>query len=44
MPASATSSSQQAYVYYMYGDSNTGQRAPYDVGMARIPIVNVNSN
>ena len=35
---------QQAYVGYVYGDSTSGQRALYEVGMAGIPIVNVNNN
>jgi acetyl-CoA acetyltransferase len=35
---------QQAYVGYVYGDSTSGQRALYDVGMTGIPIVNVNNN
>ena len=35
---------QQAYVGYVYGDSTSGQRALYDVGMSGIPVVNVNNN
>jgi len=35
---------QQAYVGYVYGDSTSGQRALYDVGMSGVPIVNVNNN
>lgn len=35
---------RQAYVGYVYGDSASGQRALYDVGMSGIPIVNVNNN
>lgn len=35
---------QQAYVGFVYGDSTSGQRALYDVGMTGIPIVNVNNN
>lgn len=35
---------QQAYVGYVYGDSTSGQRALYQVGMTGIPIVNVNNN
>jgi sterol carrier protein 2 len=35
---------QQAYVGYVYGDSTSGQRALYDVGMTGLPIVNVNNN
>lgn len=34
----------QAYVGYVYGDSTSGQRALYEVGMSGIPIVNVNNN
>ena len=34
----------QAYAGYVYGDSTSGQRALYDVGMTGIPIVNVNNN
>jgi sterol carrier protein 2 len=35
---------QQAFVGYVYGDSCSGQRAVYTVGMTGIPIVNVNNN
>lgn len=35
---------QQAFAGYIYGDSCSGQRALYDVGMTGIPIVNVNNN
>lgn len=35
---------QQAYVGYVYGDSTSGQRALYGVGMTGCPIVNVNNN
>jgi sterol carrier protein 2 len=35
---------QQAYVGYVYGDSTSGQRALYEVGMSGVPIVNVNNN
>lgn len=35
---------QQAYVGYVFGDSTSGQRALYEVGMSGIPIVNVNNN
>ena len=35
---------QQAYVGYVYGDSTSGQRAVYALGMTGIPIVNVNNN
>ncbi|HSV71994.1 MAG TPA: lipid-transfer protein [Methylibium sp.] len=35
---------QQAYAGYVYGDSTSGQRALYEVGMTGIPVVNVNNN
>jgi acetyl-CoA acetyltransferase len=35
---------QQAYVGYVYGDSTSGQKALYQLGMTGIPIVNVNNN
>jgi len=35
---------QQGYVGYVYGDSTSGQRALYEVGLTGIPIVNVNNN
>ncbi len=35
---------QQAIVGYVYGDSTSGQRALYGVGMTGIPIANVNNN
>jgi acetyl-CoA acetyltransferase len=35
---------EQAYAGYVYGDSTSGQRALYEVGMTGIPIVNVNNN
>jgi acetyl-CoA acetyltransferase len=35
---------QQAYVGYVFGDSTSGQRALYDVGMTGVPIINVNNN
>jgi acetyl-CoA acetyltransferase len=35
---------QQAYAGYVFGDSTSGQRALYEVGMTGIPIVNVNNN
>ena len=34
----------QAYAGYVYGDSTSGQKALYAVGMSGIPIVNVNNN
>jgi acetyl-CoA acetyltransferase len=35
---------EQAYAGYVYGDSTSGQRALYRLGMTGIPIVNVNNN
>ncbi len=35
---------QQAYAGFVYGDSTSGQRALYVVGMTGIPVVNVNNN
>jgi acetyl-CoA acetyltransferase len=35
---------QQAYAGYVYGDSTSGQKALYQVGMTGIPVVNVNNN
>ncbi|XP_037928112.1 non-specific lipid-transfer protein-like [Teleopsis dalmanni] len=35
---------QQATVGYVYGDSTSGQRALYEVGMTGIPVYNVNNN
>jgi len=35
---------EQAYVGYVYGDSTSGQRALYEIGMTGIPIFNVNNN
>ena len=35
---------EQAYVGYVYGDSTSGQRAVYELGVTGIPIVNVNNN
>ncbi|MGD9865563.1 MAG: lipid-transfer protein [Pseudodonghicola sp.] len=35
---------EQAYASYVYGDSTSGQRVIYRVGMTGIPIVNVNNN
>lgn len=34
----------QCYVGYVYGDSVSGQRAVYEIGMTGVPIVNVNNN
>ena len=35
---------ESAYAGFVYGDSCSGQRALYDVGMTGIPIINVNNN
>ncbi|HEY6577599.1 MAG TPA: lipid-transfer protein [Mycobacterium sp.] len=35
---------QEGYVGYVYGESTSGQRALYELGMTGIPIVNVNNN
>lgn len=35
---------QQAFVGYVYGDSTSGQRAIYQLGLSGIPIYNVNNN
>jgi acetyl-CoA acetyltransferase len=35
---------QQAYAGYVYGDSTSGQKALYRVGMTGIPVINVNNN
>jgi len=35
---------EQAFVGYVYGDSTSGQRAVYELGLTGIPIVNVNNN
>ncbi|WP_019631795.1 lipid-transfer protein [Actinomadura atramentaria] len=35
---------QQAYVGYVYGESTSGQRAVYELGVTGIPVVNVNNN
>jgi acetyl-CoA acyltransferase len=35
---------QEAYVGYVYGESTSGQRAVYELGMTAIPVVNVNNN
>jgi acetyl-CoA acetyltransferase len=34
----------QVYAGYVYGDSCSGQRAVYEVGMTGVPVVNVNNN
>ncbi len=40
----AYASVQQAYVGYVYGDSTSGQKALYPLGMTGIPVINVNNN
>ncbi|MGO9421019.1 lipid-transfer protein [Roseiarcus sp.] len=35
---------EQAYVGYVYGDSTSGQRALYRLGLTGVPIINVNNN
>lgn len=35
---------EQAAVGYCYGDSTTGQRGLYELGLTGIPVVNVNNN
>ena len=35
---------QQAFLAFCYGDSTSGQRALYEVGLTGIPMVNVNNN
>ncbi|MBB6095814.1 acetyl-CoA acetyltransferase [Povalibacter uvarum] len=35
---------QSAYAGFVYGDSCSGQRALYEVGMTGIPVINVNNN
>lgn len=35
---------ETAYVGYCYGDSTSGQRALYNLGLTGIPIINVNNN
>jgi acetyl-CoA acyltransferase len=35
---------EEAYVGYVYGESTSGQRAVYELGMSGIPVVNVNNN
>lgn len=35
---------EQAVVGYVYGDSTSGQRAMYEVGLSGIPMYNVNNN
>lgn len=40
----AYSDIQTAYAGFIYGDSCSGQRALYEVGITGIPIINVNNN
>jgi acetyl-CoA acyltransferase len=35
---------EQAYAGYCYGESTSGERAVYELGLTGIPIVNVNNN
>ena len=35
---------EEAYVGYCYGESTSGERALYELGMTGLPIVNVNNN
>ena len=35
---------QQVYAGYVYGDSCSGQRAAYEVGLSGVPVINVNNN
>ena len=35
---------EQVYVGYVYGDSTSGQKAVYGLGLSGVPIVNVNNN
>ncbi len=35
---------EAAYVGYVYGESCSGQRAVYELGMTGVPVVNVNNN
>lgn len=35
---------EQSYVGYVFGESTSGQRAVYELGMSGIPVVNVNNN
>jgi acetyl-CoA acetyltransferase len=35
---------QQAFVGYVYGESTSGQRAVYQLGLTGIPVYNVNNN
>ncbi len=35
---------QHVYAGYVYGDSTSGQRAVYEVGLSGVPVFNVNNN
>jgi len=35
---------EQGYVGYVYGESTSGQRALYELGLTGIPVINVNNN
>src|SRR3978361_2091409 len=35
---------EEAYAGYVFGDSSSGERAIYELGMTGIPITNVNNN
>jgi acetyl-CoA acetyltransferase len=35
---------QQVYAGFVYGDSCSGQRAAYEVGLTGVPVINVNNN
>jgi acetyl-CoA acetyltransferase len=35
---------QRVFVGYCYGDSTSGQRAVYELGLSGVPIINVNNN
>src|SRR3954468_5453637 len=35
---------EQAFAGYCYGESTSGQRAVYELGLTGIPVVNVNNN
>ncbi|MEU5877177.1 beta-ketoacyl synthase N-terminal-like domain-containing protein [Spirillospora sp. NPDC047279] len=35
---------EQAYVGYVFGESTSGQRAVYELGITGIPVINVNNN
>ncbi len=43
-PASTTRQVEQAYAGYVYGESCSGHRAVYGLGLTGIPVFNVNSN